>query len=866
MSTSDTFHAAAKRADVAELSRLLRVDPSLARSRDAGGRTALHHLAGADASRGGEELLAGLALLRAHDASLDDVNPKSGLTPLHRAVMSGNSAFALALVEAGASVNVTSAKERRTPAELCRDGALRDELLSRARAVVTAAAQRAAGAATAGAPGAPGASAGAAPAHASGHAAAAEHAPPAAQAARRLSGETKRSNEGVSGAPADGAAAGFSGAAPPPACDAFASMALAPPAPEEEAAAAPAPKATPAHAQNAADANEPDADAAARSSRLRRRLVLPDAAAAAALADAWWRVAAALPSGGTAPLPRSDALLRLAFRGVPPSARATIWPAAAGAEALRAALASVGISYASLVASAAGGAHLPEETATQIDKDVRRSGVAFRGAAAASAVPAALRRMLRALAVLDPAVGYCQSENSLAAVSLLVLGAAGGVNDAAAAEERAFLLTLAVARCAQPAGYYGGSLSGARRDAAVVAAALCRRRPALCSRLGGADAAHSLLSAFILPWLMTAFVGTVPLELALRIWDAMLLAGQESLLRCAFVLLDERADAAAAARDDCAAADILAGAAGALAAELTPARIDGIMEAARTMRWPLHDPAAAAAAEGGESGAAGGIRLPGALADALAAVEARVAEAGGAAGVRAAAAARVADALAAVEARVDAAGGAAGVRAAAAAKGRAGAAAGARAARGAVAALRARFRKSRGDGTGANSDDEADGGDTSADADASSSAAAAEEPPIDADDAQTAQFAPVQLSPEAAAAAGAAALAAAGGAHLPRASHALETLRREKADILLPEDVADSPLPLYLFATSAPREGLPAGAEAAAAEGGEAAEAAAAAAEAEDAEEEGAAARELLGPSGSADTLRALRAWLDASL
>jgi ankyrin repeat protein len=830
MSTSDTFHAAARRADVAELSRLLRVDPSLARSRDAGGRTALHHLAGADASRGGEELLAGLALLRAHDAVLDDVNPKSGLTPLHRAVMSGNSAFALALVEAGASVSVTSAKERRTAGEMCRDGALREELLSRARAVVTAAAQRAAG----GAPGAPGAGASAAAAphampHAAAAAAAVEHAPAAAAggAARTLSGE------GVSNAPPDGAAAGFSGAAPPPACDAFASMALAPP-PEEaqEAAQAQQPAAVPPQHARAPN-DEGDADVAARSSRLRRRLVLPDAAAAAALADAWWRIAGALPGAG-APLPRSDALLRLAFRGVPPAARAQIWPAAAGVDALRAALAGAGISYASLVRAAAGGGHLPEETAAQIDKDVRRSGVAFSGAAAAGAVPAALRRMLRALAVLDPVVGYCQSENSLAAACLLVLGAAGA--DAAAAEEQAFILTLAVARCAQPAGYYGGSLSGARRDAAVVAAALCRRRPALCARLGGADAAHSLLSAFILPWLMTAFVGTAPLELALRIWDAMLLAGQESLLRCAFVLLDERADAAAAARDDCAAADVLAGAAAALAGELTPARIDGIMEAARTMRWPLHDPAAAAGVEGGEGGggAAGGLRLPGALADALAAVEARV----------------------------EAAGGAAGVRAAAAARGSAAAAAGARAARGAVAALRQRFRKSRGGDDAQHSDDDGDGADTTDEPPSTDAHHPQHSHTHAASDAPSAAAAPA--SPEAAAASAAAALAAAGGAHLPRASHSLEVLRREKADILLPEDVAASPLPLYLFAAAAAAAARRPSAEEAA-EGIEEA-VAAEKEEAEEEEEEGAAARELLGPSGSAGTLRALRAWLDASL
>ncbi len=85
MTSADTFHAAAKRADVAELRRLLRVDATLARSRDTGGRTVLHHLAGGgggDATggdaRGDAAALEALTLLRAHDVDVDDINPKTG--------------------------------------------------------------------------------------------------------------------------------------------------------------------------------------------------------------------------------------------------------------------------------------------------------------------------------------------------------------------------------------------------------------------------------------------------------------------------------------------------------------------------------------------------------------------------------------------------------------------------------------------------------------------------------------------------------------------------------------------------------------------------------------------------------------------
>lgn len=70
--------------------------------------------------------------------------------------------------------------------------------------------------------------------------------------------------------------------------------------------------------------------------------------------------------------------------------------------------------------------------------------------------------MLLALAALDPATNYCQSMNSVAALCLLVVRN----------EEKAFWLFSVVCRGYQPAGYYAGLLSGARRDVAVLAALL----------------------------------------------------------------------------------------------------------------------------------------------------------------------------------------------------------------------------------------------------------------------------------------------------------------------------------------------------------------------------------------------------------
>jgi hypothetical protein len=752
--------AAAKRADAAELRRLLGVETSLARARDAGGRSALHHLASGEA--GGDAAarsLECLAVLRAHDADLDAVNEKTGLTPLHRAVMSGNVAFALALVDAGADASATSARERRSPPELCRDESFRAELQSRAYGVKTARVKAASASAATSSPAA--------------HAAGVASALP-----RRSSGEERRPPAlSVAAFSEGGAATGaFSGAtAPPPEPAWFASP--PPPSPASPLPVSVCPPPTPSTADAADDA---------RPGKLRRTLVVPEAAAAAALADAWWRVAGALPVAGGPAMERAPPTLRLAFRGVPPGARAAVWRAASGAAALQAALQAHGVSYRTLVAAAE--TNLPHATSEQIDKDIRRTGVSFGAGGAAGTAAAQLRRVLRGLAALDPLVGYCQSLNSVAAMALLVLGG----------ETDAFFLTLAVCRSLQPPGYYSGDLCSARADASLVAAALCRKHPQLRARLGGEDCAGAMLAAFVLPWLMTAFVGTVPLELALRVWDATLITGQEAMLRVAFALLDGVAAAATSARDEAAAAGVLATAAG--FATSSSAAMDAAMERARDMRWPPWDAEAPGARQ----------HLP----------------------------APLAGALAGLEARVELAGGAAAVRAAAVAKGRQKAAAGARAARGAMASLRARLRRTGTDETSGDAnqaspsdDDDDDGEDAAADV---------AEPPE-------------TPTPEAAAAAATVALATAAAPHVPAASPMLTSLRMHEP-LRSGAPGAPEPLPAYLFEAAA------------LASGGEAEEEGAEAAAEGEQEGDAAAAHGLLGSAARAGALSALRAFVDTSL
>lgn len=114
-----------------------------------------------------------------------------------------------------------------------------------------------------------------------------------------------------------------------------------------------------------------------------------------------------------------------------------------------------GITYKRLIGVSCS--HLPESCVIQIEKDVKRSGLSLDDG---SGAPAALRRMLLALAALDPATNYCQSMNSVGALCLLVVRN----------EEKAFWLFSVICRGYQPAGYYAGLLSGARRDVGVLGA------------------------------------------------------------------------------------------------------------------------------------------------------------------------------------------------------------------------------------------------------------------------------------------------------------------------------------------------------------------------------------------------------------
>lgn len=152
----------------------------------------------------------------------------------------------------------------------------------------------------------------------------------------------------------------------------------------------------------------------------------------------------------------------------------------------------------------------------------------------------ALRRVLQAFAVHNPHIGYCQSLNFIAGLLLLFLD-----ED----EEKAFILLNIVTTVHLPATHTV-ALEGANIDIAVLMTCVRDSLPAIWAKIDDSGAIPLATSApraqaLRLPtvslattaWFMSIFVGTLPIESVLRIWDCLFFEGSKTLFRIALAIL-----------------------------------------------------------------------------------------------------------------------------------------------------------------------------------------------------------------------------------------------------------------------------------------------------------------------------------------
>lgn len=172
--------------------------------------------------------------------------------------------------------------------------------------------------------------------------------------------------------------------------------------------------------------------------------------------------------------------------------------------------------------------------------------------AAEPEIISSLRRVLHAFALYNPRIGYCQSLNFLAGLLLLFVES----------EEHAFWLLNVITRVYLP-GTHEMSLEGSKVDLGVLMGALKESLPAVWKQIGGDEAdptappprksrgrrtkenGHNppadpnrlpAITLCMTAWFMSCFIGTLPIETVLRVWDIFFYEGSRTLFRIALTI------------------------------------------------------------------------------------------------------------------------------------------------------------------------------------------------------------------------------------------------------------------------------------------------------------------------------------------
>ncbi len=145
-----------------------------------------------------------------------------------------------------------------------------------------------------------------------------------------------------------------------------------------------------------------------------------------------------------------------------------------------------------------------------------------------------LRRVLQTFSIQNPQIGYCQSLNFLAGLLLLFMD-----------EEKSFWMLNIITQVYLP-GTHEVNLEGANVDLGVLMTSIKESMPAVWSKVGGeldGSAGDGRMSTRLPPislcataWFMSCFIGTLPIETVLRVWDCFFYEGSKTLFRIALAI------------------------------------------------------------------------------------------------------------------------------------------------------------------------------------------------------------------------------------------------------------------------------------------------------------------------------------------
>ncbi|XP_045765141.1 uncharacterized protein LOC123867226 isoform X2 [Maniola jurtina] len=190
------------------------------------------------------------------------------------------------------------------------------------------------------------------------------------------------------------------------------------------------------------------------------------------------------------------------------------------------------------------GTALPDDTelSAQILKDLHRTGCSLFCGAEGRENQAMLRRVLLAYARWNKDVGYCQGFNMLAAIILEVMEKS---------ESDSLKVMIYLVEAVLPEGYFADDLRGLSADMAAFRDLLRLRLPRLAQHMDHLQRISDeppLPDVFTMQWFLTLYATWLPRESLLRIWDLILLDGNEILLLTALAIWDMLQDRILSAR------------------------------------------------------------------------------------------------------------------------------------------------------------------------------------------------------------------------------------------------------------------------------------------------------------------------------
>ncbi|XP_023029096.2 uncharacterized protein isoform X1 [Leptinotarsa decemlineata] len=231
--------------------------------------------------------------------------------------------------------------------------------------------------------------------------------------------------------------------------------------------------------------------------------------------------------------------------GIPPEFRSRLWLTLAERH-----LAAKGVNWPEVERTCFSEWSHPAdaELGVQIVKDLHRTGCSLFCGENGQENQALLKRVLLAYARWNKAVGYCQGFNMLAALILQVTERC---------ETDALKLMIYLVEGVLPDSYFADSLRGLSVDMAVFRELLRSRLPRLSKHLdtlqnAAKDGSRSyeppLTNVFTMQWFLTLFCNCLPQPTVLRVWDLILLEGNEILLRTALAIWQVLAERILSAR------------------------------------------------------------------------------------------------------------------------------------------------------------------------------------------------------------------------------------------------------------------------------------------------------------------------------